>query len=375
MAGMIAAIMLELQIIGAAASLWVVAKMLTAHRLRYRPQLEPGDDLPSVSVCIPARNEMNAMTMCLERVLASDYPKLEVIVLDDGSTDDTPHMIRAFAHAGVRFVPGKPLPEDWIGKNYALQQLLNEASGRYVLFLDVDTQIKPQTIRRLVQYLQQARVAMVSVMPQRRDMHHPSVWFGSLRYFWELLLHQATTNPGASSSAWLVDRRRLSDDLGGLSPYRWSVQPERHIARELARRGEYQFCVSTPLLGVAYEKRWRSQVDASQRILAPRLAESWRAGTIAVGLLAAFGVMVMGCVQWLLIDTRQSLIFSLMVGAVLLTGMTLYYRLFWRRWWWLGWLLSPYHLAQEVIIALWSAIGYRRGAITWKGRTLDVLRK
>ncbi|MDO4780889.1 MAG: glycosyltransferase [Candidatus Saccharibacteria bacterium] len=372
---MMTTIMLELQVIGAITSLWVIIKMLAAYQLRYRIQPEPSDDLPSVSVCIPARNEMNAMTMCLERVLASDYPKLEVIVLDDDSTDNTPHMIRAFAHAGVRFVPGEPLPEGWLGKNYALQQLLNEASGRYILFLDVDTQIEPRTIRRLVRYQQRAQVAMVSVMPQRRDMHHSSVWFGSLRYFWELLLHRATTNPGASSSAWLIDRRRLSNDLGGLSPYRSSVQPERHIAQALARRSDYRFCISTPPLGVTYEKRWRSQTEASQRLLAPRLAGSWKAGTIAVGLLAALSVMAMAGVQTLPSRSCGSALLSWVVSAALLIGMTLYYRLLWRRWWWLGWLLSPYHLVQEAIIAVRSAAGYWRGTITWKGRTLDAPRK
>src|ERR1700759_1043342 len=86
-------------------------------------------DLPSVSVCIPARNETHAMSQCLERVIASTYPKLEVIVLDDSSVDDTSVLIKAYAHAGVRFVEGSRLPKGWLGKNHALQGLLHEASG------------------------------------------------------------------------------------------------------------------------------------------------------------------------------------------------------------------------------------------------------
>ena len=69
------------------------------------------DELPTVSVCIPARNEMHALEQCLEYILASDYGKLEVLVLDDSSSDQTPHIIRSFAHAGVRFIPGSPLPK------------------------------------------------------------------------------------------------------------------------------------------------------------------------------------------------------------------------------------------------------------------------
>ena len=68
-------------------------------------------DVPSVSVCIPARNETHAMAECLERVLASDYPKLEILVFDDNSADDTSTIIRSFAQEGVRFVAGTELPE------------------------------------------------------------------------------------------------------------------------------------------------------------------------------------------------------------------------------------------------------------------------
>ena len=68
-------------------------------------------DLPTVSVCISARNETHAMTQCLERIVASDYPKLEVIVLDDGSRDNTSLLIKSFAHAGVRFIEGSSLPD------------------------------------------------------------------------------------------------------------------------------------------------------------------------------------------------------------------------------------------------------------------------
>ena len=91
------------------------------------------DEIPSVSVCIAARNETHAMTQCLERVIATDYPKLEIIVLDDGSRDDTSILIKSFAHAGVRFVEGKTLQDGWLGKNYAQYTLAKEASGKIVV--------------------------------------------------------------------------------------------------------------------------------------------------------------------------------------------------------------------------------------------------
>src|SRR5690606_9393006 len=146
-------------------------------------------DLPSVSVCIPARNETHAMTECLERVIASNYPKIEIIVLDDSSVDDTSVLIKSFAHSGVRFVEGSPLPDGWLGKNHALEGLLKEASGRYVFFMDVDTKISPFTISQLVAYAASEDATMVSVLPRRNDGWRMSVIWTTLRYFWEIIFH------------------------------------------------------------------------------------------------------------------------------------------------------------------------------------------
>jgi hypothetical protein len=68
-------------------------------------------ELPSVSVLIPARDETDALQVCLQSLIANDYPKLEIIVLDDCSINRrTPEIIRSFAHDGVRFVPGNIPP-------------------------------------------------------------------------------------------------------------------------------------------------------------------------------------------------------------------------------------------------------------------------
>jgi cellulose synthase/poly-beta-1,6-N-acetylglucosamine synthase-like glycosyltransferase len=110
--------------------IWAVMTRQLAFALthfRFQQRVTPKQmitELPSVSVCIPARNEMHVMTECLESVLASTYPKLEVIVLDDRSEDTTSTLVKAFARDGVRFVEGKKLPPGWLGKNYALLRFL-----------------------------------------------------------------------------------------------------------------------------------------------------------------------------------------------------------------------------------------------------------
>ena len=156
---------------------------------KYTTPLGDETDLPSVTVCIPARNEQHALTDCLERVLASTYQKLEIIVLDDVSGDDTSALIKSFASSGVRFIQGDPLPQEWLGKNHALEELLREANGTYILFMDVDTRVEPQAIERIIRYAVSHTIDMVSVLPFRNDGWRGSVLASPLRFFWSLLFH------------------------------------------------------------------------------------------------------------------------------------------------------------------------------------------
>ena len=158
---------------------------------RYTTSIATESELPGVSVCIPARNEAHVLMDCLQKVCASTYQKLEIIVLDDSSADNTSALIKSFASEGVRFVQGKPLQSGWIGKNHALQGLLEQASGTYILFMDVDTRIEPQVVEHTVRSMLSQRLAMVSIVPRREDGWRASIVFSPLRYFWEILFNRA----------------------------------------------------------------------------------------------------------------------------------------------------------------------------------------
>jgi chlorobactene glucosyltransferase len=321
---------------------------------------------PSVTVCIPARNEMHAMAGCLERVLASDYQKLEIIVFDDSSADDTSVLVRSFAHAGVRFVPGPELPDGWLGKNHALEVMANEASGTYVLFMDVDTFIQTTTISQLVDYMTGENLKMVSVIPGRADAWRPSVLFGHLRYFWELLLASYKT-PATASSLWMIDRATLVDEYKGFESLKAEVEPEARLAARLGT-SVYHCLINTPSLGVTYEKKWLSQIETSRRLLYPMVGGTplksilflimllfLNIPTVAVVYGVIFGWSIIPCMAlWLL------LAFMAIYGV--------YTSLMWEKGWWIGGLLWPYIILQETILLVRSMWGYARHSITWKGR-------
>jgi len=329
------------------------------------------EDMPSVTVCIPARNETHAMTECLQRLVDSNYPKLEIIVLDDMSGDDTSVLIKSFAHEGVRFVEGSPLPDGWLGKNHALQGLLHEASGTYVLFMDVDTRLAPDAVEQLVAYALNEKASMVSVLPRREDGWRASVIFSPLRYFWEVMFHRKVA-PATASSAWLIERRTLLDRWQGFTHFKAAIQPESRFSSELMATGQYRFLMGTEALGVSFEKKWRSQVATSIRLLFPLVgAKNPHAIIAGLDLLIIAGplfVLVSGFFAGFGILQIIAGVFWLLFAGLYAT----YLKKVWKHGWWVGGLLWGFIVVQEAILMALSAIGYHKRAITWKGRVVKV---
>lgn len=326
------------------------------------------EDLPTVSVCVPARNEAHAMTACLESVLSSDYEKLEIIVLDDNSNDNTSTLIQSFAQAGVRFVEGSELQVGWLGKNHALQNLLEEASGHYILFVDVDTRIKPDTISNLIFQMQHKHLKMASVIPRRNDGLRLSVLFGGLRYL-RLLIFSSSTNPAISSSFWCVNRQFLQS-LGGFSSFKSIVQPEISVASAVESQSVKTF-LSNKALSVSFEKKWSSQVETSIRLLSPASGGgvSSFAWLLFLVVLAAYSLVVpLGIWQqnfWV-------------VGAGIFFWATMswlfwvYFSIVWSKNFWMSIILWPFLVIQEMILLVMSMVQYSRGQVSWKGRRISV---
>lgn len=327
------------------------------------------DEWPTVTVCIPARNEKHAMTSCLEAVVASDYPKLEIIVLDDGSRDDTSLLIKSFAHAGVRFVEGKPLPEGWLGKNYALDTLLDQASGQYVLFMDVDTRIQPYTILRLVDYMLSKKADMVSVMPQRHDSWRVSTLFATMRFFWEVAWHR-NTKPASVSTAWMIRRKLLAEDLGGMESYATATRVDSAVARTVVDKGTYRFLISAPHIGISYEKKLSSQLHTSVRLTFPALDSNWFRVLLAVGGLAIALLPYVGALLGLWAEDSPIILIAWLVGVLQIALYALFVRRVWPRGWILGAAVLPILLVMEIWIVFASALGYLQNRITWKGRPI-----
>ena len=367
---MVAPLVSFLLLMSALSAAWHGIRLYASiRRSSFPPDTPATEEKPSVSICIPARNETHALAECLERVLASDYEKIEILVFDDSSEDDTSLIIRSFAQAGVRFVAGTELPEGWLGKNHAFDVLANEASGTYIVFMDVDTIIEPSTVRKLVDILEAEKRSMVCVIPERADGWRMSVLFGHLRYFWELTVSSAL-RPATASALWAINRDVLLQEIGGMATYQATAAPEAAIAAQLGP-DRYRSLISGSEVTVLYEKKWHSQVETSKRLLFPRANGTKFGALLALSSIALLNLPLFVLLSGFIVGWT---LLQLIAVVALMTGMMsygMYTYSTWRHAWWAGILAWPIVVLQELILFINSVQGYYRHTITWKGRPVS----
>jgi hypothetical protein len=230
-------------------------------------------ELPTVTVAIPARNETDVLEESLHALIASDYPKLEILVLDDCSqTRRTPEIIRSFAHDGVRFLKGIPPKENWLAKNQAYEQLSDAASGDIILFCGVDMRFASGTIRQLVTEMLGREKRMMSVVPMRESEDNLQYSFvQAARYLWELAPpRRLFRRPPVLSSCWMIYRKDLKR-FGGFDAASRMIIPEAYFAKQLLAEDGYSFIRANHNLGLVSAKSYEAQRQTAVRTRYPQL--------------------------------------------------------------------------------------------------------
>lgn len=380
--------LLDVLLVGSAGAITALLFQFSLSTLRYRlspkelEEIGRLEDTPTVSLCIPARNENHALADCLISTVASDYPKLEVIVLDDCSQDKTSQIIRSFAQDGVRFISGDTPSDDWLGKNNAYEALAREAKGKYLAFMSVDTRLNPDSISQLVAYMQLEKLSMVSVLPRRIDNFRSSVIFAPLRYFWQVVLPLKFNTPLATS-LWVI-RQDALNEAGGFVAHKDRVDIENVLASIFVKREEYRFLIANGLLTVSYAKKWSSQVETAIRTWYPTLNKNYFLALVTILLhivlfVLPSAVLVSGLLTINSANGYIQVYWSLALVVWLLSSY-LYFAYFRRVQVTksladylvvgLSFFLVPLLALQEIGLIVASFVAYKRGKVDWKGRNI-----
>lgn len=131
------------------------------------------EQVPLVSIIVPARNEAQNIEACLRSLLSQDYPRFEVILVDDCSEDDTAAIASRVAAADHRLhvVRGEPVSEGWMGKAHALDQGYRRARGEWLLFTDADTEHAPHLLSGVMAHVLGSDAGFATVIG---DQRHPT---------------------------------------------------------------------------------------------------------------------------------------------------------------------------------------------------------
>ena len=205
------------------------------------PLTEPA---PFVSVLVPARDEATNIAACVRSLLAQDYRHFEVIVLDDGSTDDTAAIVYSLmADNRLTLLTGDALPAGWKGKCFACHQLSVAARGSILLFTDADTRHAPQMIRSVVGGVA-AGADVVTTFPEQEVDSLTEALVVPLMLFiiWAFLpVGRVWSDPRpdfvAANGQLLAFARAAYDAIGGHAAVRDSVLEDQELGLRAKRMG------------------------------------------------------------------------------------------------------------------------------------------
>src|SRR5687767_5503994 len=355
------------------------------------PPAEP----PLISVCIPARNEQRNIRRCVEAMLAQDYSYLEVIVVDDRSTDETPEILDNLAKVLIlrkvplKIIRGSDLPEGWAGKPHALYQASAAARGEWLCFVDADTFVTPQALSSCYAKAIATNADMFTIMT-----------FQILGTFWEKVVmplvmtalsvgfsprkvNAPNSKAAIANGQFIMIKRSVYDAIGGYESVRDQIVEDKAIAEQVKWNG-YHLVVANGY-AVARTRMYTSL---------PEIWEGWTKNIYlglrdlpALLILGAFGAVVL-LVTTLFLPIWPLLGFlwyfqgggwlavTVIIKSLIMWGFLIYMRARVARvmgispWYAFTTTLGTGVFAAMMLTSAWRVLSGK--GVTWKGRTYSL---
>ena len=197
-----------------------------------------------VSVVIPARNESATIATVVGSILATTYDPIELIVVDDRSTDDTAAIVERFSDPRLRLVRGEKLPDGWYGKPWACFQGYRAAKGEILLFTDADTWHAPELLARAAGALLQQEAGLVTVAPLQRCVTFwervvmPQIWLLlALRYHPDAVNRARRERDVIANGQFILTTREAYEAVGTHAAVRHEVAEDLALAQTFLRQG------------------------------------------------------------------------------------------------------------------------------------------
>ena len=331
--------------------------------------LDRDKSYPRLSVIIAARNEAGTIENALKSVLAQNYPNLEIILVNDRSSDGTDKILHNLAEKDPRVLIHhvEELPLGWLGKLNAMQQGFIKSTGVWLLFTDADVHFQEESLERIIDVAERSSVDYLCVIPevQARQRLLKGLYTVSLSGFflatriWEVKNQNSFVGVGACG----LVRRSLLLQSPGLPWLKMEVVDDLALA-QLAWQagGKLDVYWGRECLGVEWYPSMGDLIRGLEKnLFAGAQYQYWRA------LLGIIGILFVAVAPWLSIFSGNWLLSLTAVGAF--SG-------YWLAWisgdkaqgvGWLERLISPLLL----LVIAWALarstyITWRQGGIKWR---------
>jgi chlorobactene glucosyltransferase len=320
-------------------------------------------------------------------LLSQNYPNFEVIAVDDSSKDNTLNILKEFAsgHNNLEVIEGNPLPEDWVGKSYALWRGVERAKGDWLLFVDADTASHPCMLTSVVKYVDENEIDMLSISP-----------FQVLETFWERVIqpvvlsfiyyafpYRKINDPknkmAAANGQFILIRRSIYRAVGGHSAIKNRIVEDVALAGLVKDRGyRLHFVRGKSLIKTRMYTNFGEIWEGWTKNLFFGLGRKWRRIIFSVGILLAWGVIPLILITWSVVEVFFRGAHTLPALLIIAESAFLLALIVYNSWWQAAKLFAipgyysftvPLGMLIYVAIILSSSFKVVSGmGVTWKGR-------
>jgi len=379
----------DLALASLVASPWILVPLATIWRIRHSRELShdsatvsPGG--PLVSVVVPARDERRNIASCVRSILAGGYRKIEVVVVDDRSTDGTADVVGEIAQGDERLtlIENPPLPDGWFGKPWACSTGAQAARGDVICFTDADARHGPNLVARTVNAMNARQLDMLSVAGHQelgsfweRVVQPHVFWMIASRYGGtETVNRSKRTEDKIANGQCIFVRRSAYASIGGHEAVRDQVAEDVALAQRLFSAGKRtELILGRDELGTRMYTSlgeimagWRKNIFAGGREAMPwgRVGQAiFPALLLLPSLLTLLPIVaclagaLAGGPRWLLLASTIAL------AAQLFTWAAVY------RWMGAPVRFAPLFPLGAVVVAIIAIQAIARGSrVEWKGR-------
>ena len=261
--------------------------------------LKNGKPPPSLTIIIPARNEERYIKRCLQSLLWQHYENLEIIMVDDNSTDDTLGIAKTIKDRRLKLITLKRTPPGWTGKSWASQVGYLTSNGKILLFTDADTfYYNKFAVLETVSLMQKERVDVVTGLPliELRDFYSKLIM--PLYNLFSILcapsysdLRNSKSNVGYLIGSFFIINRNVMDKIGGFRCVQSSIQEDTDMGVCLKGAG-YPIVVIkiSHLVSAFWSRNKRTLLEGIKRIVSYNLSNNRK--NIPVDTFAVFCLIV-----------------------------------------------------------------------------------